>query len=1106
MAVRGFGRCQTCECTLTDENEATGGCHRSTEGSDDREVPGRSVGGAVWQAGTPGHRVIKPSGWQGAPPAQEAALGRPDASNHGLSVSEHRSAAGHVSRISLAWIDPPAGDTSGFGRVMLQRISAGSVSKPIDPTALAGAANDNNATWVTDASGAGALGCEPAVSGLSTGDTLVTWIDTDGHAHGRLYASAEPSTASPVGDGSDDPAYAAINAALGDLGPAGAASEGGRRLQVAELRPGTFAVMWLALGESGPLLRGSLFLHPTGAEGSDHRGGWTEHPIPDVRLPHSFTGRFTMAPAGSQGAGLEVTYSGATGSTTVEIFGDVGRFLGEGHLDDLLGAGHAGQSGQLGLVGRPAVADGSENTGAHVASKHGTGGDWNLSPSESAAETSALHNHGEPAQTAVAIATTPGVNETAPIVQAVQDGFAVAWQIPADADAALQIKLALYDENGLPSGAEVLVTDNAAADVAPAISGLGDGVAAAYVHADDGALVVGAYASDGTQIGQQTVVDPGDTNAIVEIAVGSNGNEFAVVYVQQGSDAGEGAASYGNIMLQRYATTTEGGLSQLVELGRDGEHGGSDSAVHLTAGGNQAAPTPAVGRAPAVMGMNDGGLAIVWVESVGARETIKGSVLDRGGGQALRIDLAALLESDGIARGTKPALLQIGDGDFLITWLQPDGDDGGYVVMSALYSETSPGTWVAPERAVRLKTFDDAPEDHVVAVSSDDDGVFINVIWREDSSSPGGGDTVYSERYEIDGQRVGGTVKVAQSDASIDDRQPASNTLAATGLLDGHVVVYTKHGPDGDLDVAAQVIDTDAVETTHSGGETSNAIDLVGDRTFSTGVDEETAINPLADEIGTGLTISRINDVPITTVTPVDVGSGWVQLREDGWLTVAPDAGYTGQIDFDYMVTGTATGVDSKGRVVVNVEPRKAAAAVTLFNQVSALPGDVSPPANLKVADIAVADGALGTDGLSLTGLDAGMFEIVGNALYLKEGVELDFGAKPTLSIEILASPGEFDRAASFTLSVEDPSETRALRGTGDNFVFAPGYGEARGDLSDPRDARYATFQELVDSGALVQTGDVEIPPNPDDPADLHKIILRDVELSALSDADFKFS
>ena len=141
----------------------------------------------------------------------------------------------------------------------------------------------------------------------------------------------------------------------------------------------------------------------------------------------------------------------------------------------------------------------------------------------------------------------------------------------------------------------------------------------------------------------------------------------------------------------------------------------------------------------------------------------------------------------------------------------------------------------------------------------------------------------------------------------------------------------------------------------------------------------------MANKIGVGLTISHINDVPITLETPVDVGCGGVQLREDGWLTVNPDAGYTGQLAFDCTVAGTADGADSKSHVIINVDVER------------------------EVID-------LGSTG-------------------------------------------------------------------------------------------YTTFQELLDSGALVQAGeDVVITFNPDDPAGVHKITLKGVELLALSEPDFKFS
>ena len=1081
-------------------NEAAAGAGGHPPGAiEARTGSGRSTVGVVWQEGAPGHWIVKLSGLPGAPGAA-VEIGRAGASNHSPAIGDYASLEGPVSRVGIAWIESPAGDASAMGRVMWRSFDAA-------PSAPPTAANDN-ATWVTDPCGDGAFGSEPGIVGLTTGDTLVTWVGTDGHAHGRLYSPVDASGGPQAGDGSDAPEYATVNAALGDLGPVGAAPEGGRRLQAVELRPGALAVMWLALGESGPVLRGNLLLGPADADRGDDAGGWTEHPIPDVRLPHGFAGQFALASAGGVGgAALEVTYFGPAGTATVKALDRI-------DIDGRLGREHGGEPGAPDLAALAAVADERDGAALHLAAESTA----RLRPEASPLQAPAVHDdaHGKPAKTPLAIAAGPGVSETAPLVQAVQEGFAVAWQAPADTGNALQFTLRLFGEDGTPKSPDILVTSEAAAGVAPAIAGLGDGVAAAYVQAEDGCPVVKAYAGDGAQIGREAVIAPDGSNAITEIALGSNADdEIAVVYVERGSDAGEYGAGYGNIMLQRYAVMTHDGGSELVELGRDGEHDGADAAAQLTvAGGDLGAPQPAVGRAPSVAGVDDSELAIIWVEGDGTRETIRGSVLDQGGWQVLRIDLTDLLAGSGIASGTKPALLDVGGGDFLVSWLQPEGDDrSGYAVMSALYVETGSGTWLAPEHAVSLKSFDSMPDDYSVAVSSDETGRFINVTWREDSSGQEGGDRLYSQTYDIGGNRLGDTTKVAQDDGPA-DAQPAADTVAAAGLPEGQiVVVYAEQKSDGDVDLAAQIFEVGTDEGAGAGEPSQYAVDLsevlAAENAFSTRVDEETAINPLANDLGAGLTISRINDVPISMATPVDVGSGWVQLREDGWLTVTPDAGYRGPIAFEYTAAGTEDDAASTGRVVVNVEASEAPASVALLNQVTAIAEDVSTAGDLKVADIAMADGELGTDGLSLTGLDASMFKIVGNALYLKQGIELDFETKPTLSIEIQSSgTGGLDGAASFTLNVASAGETLPPLATDDTFDFEPAYtAYSEHEVVDLSDSGYATLRELIDSGALVQAGDdVVITLDPGDLADPHKITLKGVDLSALSATDFKFS
>jgi len=270
----------------------------------------------------------------------------------------------------------------------------------------------------------------------------------------------------------------------------------------------------------------------------------------------------------------------------------------------------------------------------------------------------------------------------------------------------------------------------------------------------------------------------------------------------------------------------------------------------------------------------------------------------------------------------------------------------------------------------------------------------------------------------------------------------------------------------------------------------------VGGASFTTGVDQEIAIDVPARVDRADSTVSHINGIPITTTAPVNVGSGWVQLREDGWLTVNPNAGYAGRIAFDCTIVG-ANARQYAHRATVDVGGDPAAAALA---ESSAMGADI------KLADMAANDNALGTEGLSQAGLYADMFKIVGTTLYLRAGVELDFGTKPASSVEILgdgASEGGGEHGSGALLS-----DT-----AGDAFLFAPGFADA-GDKpnSDPREvidvssSGYATFQDLLDSGALVQDGpDVVLTIDPADPLHSDRITLRGVDLSALSDSDFKF-
>ena len=81
-------------------------------------------------------------------------------------------------------------------------------------------------------------------------------------------------------------------------------------------------------------------------------------------------------------------------------------------------------------------------------------------------------------------------------------------------------------------------------------------------------------------------------------------------------------------------------------------------------------------------------------------------------------------------------------------------------------------------------------------------------------------------------------------------------------------------------------------------------------------------------------------------------------------------------------------------------------------------------PRGMRVADVSVTDDGLGTNVLSVTGADAGAFEVDASGLYIKAGTVLDFETKSTYSVTVTvddASVGTTpDATAAFTLTLTD--------------------------------------------------------------------------------------
>ena len=125
--------------------------------------------------------------------------------------------------------------------------------------------------------------------------------------------------------------------------------------------------------------------------------------------------------------------------------------------------------------------------------------------------------------------------------------------------------------------------------------------------------------------------------------------------------------------------------------------------------------------------------------------------------------------------------------------------------------------------------------------------------------------------------------------------------------------------------------------------------------------------------------------------------------------------------------------------------------AVAINDRLGWIVENSSTATRIKVGDIAVADDDEGANGLTLTGADAAFFEIIGDELFLKAGVVLDFETKDGYSVAVQVDDptlgaGPDSTSTAFTLRLIDlkgePHDGTAtsdtLIGTAqpDEFVF----------------------------------------------------------------------
>ncbi len=96
--------------------------------------------------------------------------------------------------------------------------------------------------------------------------------------------------------------------------------------------------------------------------------------------------------------------------------------------------------------------------------------------------------------------------------------------------------------------------------------------------------------------------------------------------------------------------------------------------------------------------------------------------------------------------------------------------------------------------------------------------------------------------------------------------------------------------------------------------------------------------------------------------------------------------------------------------------------AVSLTGAVTSIPENTNTTNTVKLANVFVADDGLGDNNLSVSGPDAGSFEIIGTALFLKAGTALNAATQPgyavTINVDDTTVGGTPDASTSYTLTI----------------------------------------------------------------------------------------
>ncbi|MCC9643188.1 DUF4347 domain-containing protein [Rhodopirellula sp. JC740] len=210
-----------------------------------------------------------------------------------------------------------------------------------------------------------------------------------------------------------------------------------------------------------------------------------------------------------------------------------------------------------------------------------------------------------------------------------------------------------------------------------------------------------------------------------------------------------------------------------------------------------------------------------------------------------------------------------------------------------------------------------------------------------------------------------------------------------------------------------------------------------------------TTISEGAD-LSSGMKVADIvvDDDALGTETFALIGADAALFRIDGtelWLVNNASLDYDSNATLDvtvevYDASLSASALDTAAHSMT-VTDVNTAPTVSLSQSGTSLAEDTATGSRIKMADIIVSDDGTGTNGLSLSGDDAALFEIDGNELFWRGDAALDFETASTLDVTVNVDDsslgGGIDSSTDFTLTVTDVNEAPDFTLTNANTVIA---------------------------------------------------------------------